>query len=175
MYDWKINPLVLWVTDVFLCSLAAMIRSSFISIFCVPLFFLSVLRSPSCWMMRDVRQNAKSCLKMETRVLPPLTRHNTHRLMTHLQPGKTWLGLVLTTGKVIFIYFLGRCKQGRTTFFMSCDVHLWWIFSELHVTFTSDGLSLSSVSPSKVKLTVYRSLPGVSGRQTEKVVVSTLK
>lgn len=50
---------------------------------------MSVFRSQNCWMMSGVRQNVKSCRRTERRVLPPLTRHNTHTRMTALQPGET--------------------------------------------------------------------------------------
>lgn len=48
-----------------------------------------VSRSQSCWMMKGARQNVKSCPRMERRLLPLPTRHNTHSLMTALQPGRT--------------------------------------------------------------------------------------
>lgn len=40
-------------------------------------------------MTKGVRQNVKSCPRMEKRLLPPWTHHNTQRLMTAPQPGRT--------------------------------------------------------------------------------------
>lgn len=82
-----------------LCAFFSMIRLVILKCLCVPfpfdnlailivrVLYVSAFRSRSCWMMSGVRRNVKSCLRTERRVLPPLTHHNTHRLMKALQPG----------------------------------------------------------------------------------------
>lgn len=82
-----------------LVCIFSMIRLVILKCLCVPfpfdnlailivrVLYVSAFRSRSCWMMSGVRRNVKSCLRTERRVLPPLTHHNTHRLMKALQPG----------------------------------------------------------------------------------------
>lgn len=52
-------------------------------------------------MMKGVRQSVKSCLRMEKRLLPPPIRHNTQRLMTALQPGRT-----LPLSESFFVFYI---------------------------------------------------------------------